>query len=158
VADRGLTAARVRTAHRDDLPRLLELLSELRERATPGVAWEQAEPEAAAGAWDEILADPRRAFLVAEIDGAVVGAADLIVAPNLTHGAKPLAFVENVVVTSAHRGGGIGRALMAEAEARARDAGCYKVQLLSNELREAAHRFYESLGYRASARGYRRYL
>jgi GNAT superfamily N-acetyltransferase len=158
LADRGLIAVSIRPARPEDLPRLLELLAELRELATPGVPWERAAPEAAAGAWDEILADPRRTFLVAERDDEVVGTADLVVVANLTHDAAPLAFVENVVVASAQRGQGIGRALMAEAEDLALEAGCYKVQLLSNELREDAHRFYESLGYRASARGYRKYF
>jgi GNAT superfamily N-acetyltransferase len=158
VADRGLTALRIRTARPGDLTRLLALLSELRERATAGVVWEQAAREEAEGAWNEILTDPRRTFLVAELGGEIVGTADMVVVPNLTHRARPLAFVENVVVTSARRGDGIGRALMVEVEARARDAGCYKLQLLSNELREDAHRFYESLGFRASARGYRRYF
>ncbi len=41
---------------------------------------------------------------------------------------------------------------------RAREAGCYKVQLASTDTRSAAHRFYESQGFSASAVGLRRYL
>jgi len=158
VADGGLTALAVRPARADELSRVLDLLSELRERATAGVPWDRAAHGQEEETWRAILGDERRSFLVAELGEDVVGAADLIVVPNLTHGGKPLAFVENVVVTAAYRSTGIGRALMAEVEACARAAGCYKIQLLSNELREDAHRFYESLGYRASARGYRKYL
>lgn len=159
MARAGLTGLRIRTARAEDLPALVELLAQLRERATPGVTWERAPESAVAGTFAEILGDERRAFLVAESeDGAVVGTADLVVVPNLTHAARPIAYVENVVVDRDHRNRGIGAALMAGCEARAREAGAYKLQLLSNADRTEAHRFYESLGYKQSARGYRRYL
>ena len=159
MADPGLSAARIRTARADDLPQLLDLLEQLRERATPDVAWERADDAHAARVLAEILTDDRRVFLVAEEPGgAVVGTADLVLVPNLTHAARPIAYVENVVVDREHRNRGIGAALMAECEARAREAGAYKLQLLSNADRTDAHRFYEDLGYVQSARGYRRYL
>jgi ribosomal protein S18 acetylase RimI-like enzyme len=159
VARAGLTGLRIRTARPDDLSVLLNLLEQLRERATPGVEWERATETKATATFAEILADARRAFIVAENeDGAVVGTADLIVVANLTHAARPIAYVENVVVDRDHRNRGIGAALMAECESRAHEAGAYKLQLLSNADRIDAHRFYESLGYKESARGYRRYL
>jgi GNAT superfamily N-acetyltransferase len=61
-----------------------------------------------------------------------------------------------VVVRPAARG--IGRALMRGALDIADSAGCYKVQLLSNDGRSDAHAFYASLGFRPSATGFRRYL
>ena len=159
MARAGLTGLRIRTARADDLPALLDLLEQLRECATPGVPWERAPETEVAATFVEILGDERRVFLVAEDDdGEVVGTADLVVVPNLTHAARPLAYVENVVVDREHRGRGIGASLMAECEARAREAGAYKLQLLSNADRTDAHRFYEDLGFEQSARGYRRYL
>lgn len=47
---------------------------------------------------------------------------------------------------------------MDEAVARARSAGCYKVQLLSNRLRTEAHEFYRNLGFDMSAEAFRLYL
>ena len=149
----------IRDARPDDLPRLLDLLEELRENATPGVPWDRATDERTAEVWREILADPRRRFLIAQDDDdLIVGTADMIVVPNLTHAARPVAFVENVVVTHERRGNGIGRELMEEVLRSAQDAGCYKVQFLSNKSRTRAHSFYERLGFTPSSEGFRRYL
>lgn len=158
MADDPLTPAAIRAARSEDLPALLDLLPQLRQGATPGVTWEPANLDTAAEVWGQILSDPRRAFLVAELDGRVVGTADLVIVPNLTHAARSIAYVENVLVDTELRGRGIGRALMAACETRAVEAGCYKLQLLSNRYRDGAHRFYGSLGYEEAARGFRRYL
>jgi GNAT superfamily N-acetyltransferase len=148
----------VRSAAPHDLERLLELLDELRAGATPGIPWTRPSDERAAAVLDAILDEPGRSLLIAELEGELVGALDLTVHPNLTHGASPVAWIENVVVDATHRRRGIGSALMQEGIDRADAAGCYKVQLLSNDGRAPAHAFYASIGFRASATGFRRYL
>lgn len=107
---------------------------------------------------DAALFDPRRTLLVATIDDEVVGTADLVIVSNLTHGGRPWAVVENVVVEEARRQQGIGRALLDEIGALTEAAGCYMVQLLSLDHRREAHAFYASVGYAPVARGFRRYL
>jgi GNAT superfamily N-acetyltransferase len=57
------------------------------------------------------------------------------------------ALVEAVRVRSDLRSRGIGEALMAHAEQRARAAGCGLIQLTTDRQRLAAHRFYERIGY-----------
>jgi hypothetical protein len=42
--------------------------------------------------------------------------------------------------------------------AEPREAGSYKLQLLSNKHRIDAHAFYESVGFAASAEGFRLYF
>ena len=54
-----------------------------------------------------------------------------------------------------HRGAGVGRRAPADAIARARGLGCYRVQLTSNVGRGDAHRFYERLGFTPSHLGFK---
>ena len=142
----------VRPATEQDLPRILELYQEL-------VGEQYAlSPDETQPVFAEITALPGHELLVAEENGAVVGTVVVLVVPNLSHGARPWAIVENMVVDGRYHRRGIGRLLMEYAIACARQAGCYKVQLLSNKKRRQAHRFYRSLGFEASAHGFRCYL
>ena len=142
----------VRPATEQDLPRILELYQDLtgeRHALSP------AETRLVLA---QITAMPGHELLVTEENGAVVGTMVLLVVPNLSHGARPWAVVENMVVEGKYHRRGVGRLLMEYAIARARQAGCYKVQLLSNKKRRQAHKFYRSLGFEASAHGFRLYL
>ena len=65
----------------------------------------------------------------------------------LAHQGMPSAIVEDVVVDMDCQSQGVGRAMMAHAMSLAREAGCYKLVLSSNQKRERAHAFYESLGF-----------
>lgn len=89
-----------------------------------------------------------RLFVACEAsDGTVVGSYALLVMHNLAHCGTPSAIAEDVVVAPDRQGRGIGRQLMAHALLQARAAGCYKLALSSNAKRQAAHAFYESLGF-----------
>lgn len=87
-----------------------------------------------------------RLFVACDAD-AVVGTFALLVMHNLGHQGTPSAIVEDVVVRETNQSQGIGRFMMQEAMALARDAGCYKLVLSSNQKRTHAHAFYESLGF-----------
>jgi ribosomal protein S18 acetylase RimI-like enzyme len=63
------------------------------------------------------------------------------------HGADA-AELRRMAVEKAHRAKGIGRELLATAEAFCRDHGCRTVVLSTSELQTAAARLYESSGYR----------
>ena len=79
--------------------------------------------------------------------GQVVGTYALLVMHNLAHQGTPSAIVEDVVVSAERQSQGIGQQMMQHAQEQARLAGCYKLVLSSNQKRERAHAFYESLGF-----------
>lgn len=90
---------------------------------------------------------PSYRLYVAERDGAIVGTFALLIMDNLAHRGAPSGVVEDVVVDEHHRGSGIGRRMMEFARSRCREAGCYKMALSSNLERDAAHAFYDMLGF-----------
>jgi ribosomal protein S18 acetylase RimI-like enzyme len=98
---------------------------------------------------------PDYSLYVACAEGLVVGVYALLIMDNLAHLGAPSGVVEDVAVAPAHQGLGVGRAMMAHALERCRDAGCYKLSLSSNLRREDAHRFYESLGFERHGYSYR---
>lgn len=144
----------IREARPQDLAGLLALYGELADRRGS----EPGEVEPSRPAMEAILADPNRHLLVAEREGELLGTVDLLVVANLTHGARPWAIVENVVVASRARRQGIARALMERALELAAAAGCYKAQLLSGRNRAEAHELYRAMGMEAVAEGFKVYL
>jgi GNAT superfamily N-acetyltransferase len=90
---------------------------------------------------------PNYRLFVACLDEVVIGTYALLIMQNLGHQGTPSAIVEDVVVRETHQSQGLGRDMMQHAMALARQAGCYKLMLSSNQKRERAHAFYESLGF-----------
>jgi GNAT superfamily N-acetyltransferase len=97
----------------------------------------------------------RGGVLVAEMAGQVIGVCQLIVFRHFQSQGSLCAEIESVHVHPDQRGKGIGHILMEAAIDRAREQGCYRVQLTSNLARADAHRFYEALGFSPSHRGYK---
>ncbi|OGO24267.1 MAG: hypothetical protein A2144_06150 [Chloroflexi bacterium RBG_16_50_9] len=148
--------AMVRPAIEKDIPRILELYRQLsfnpEEHQSPSL------DDCRRGVFQEMNALPGYELLVAEEDGIVVGTTVLAILPGFAHGTSPFAVVEYVVVGEKHRHQGIGKLLMDYAIARAKEAGCYKIMLTSDKRRKQAHEFYRTLGFEASAHGFRLYL
>lgn len=88
---------------------------------------------------------PGNRLLVARVDGEIVGTLTLVAFPIPT-GLR--AWIEDVVVDEAGRGGGVGAATQA-AIRLAHAAGARTVELTSRPAREAANRLYERLGFKA---------
>jgi GNAT superfamily N-acetyltransferase len=80
----------------------------------------------------------------------VIGTLHLIFLPSISYQGGTRAQVESVRVAKRLRGQGIGAEMMEWAIKRARQRGCHLMQLTSHKSREAAHRFYERLGFTKS--------
>lgn len=148
-----------RTATKDDLPAVVALLSddELAEnRETPvsaaGVGAEYAR------AFDAMEAERDNHMLLAEKDGKIVAALQLVFVPGLSRRGATRAIVESVRVSSDMRGQNVGTAIMKEAIRRAREAGSTLVQLTSDTRRTRAHLFYRRLGFNQSHFGFKKDL
>lgn len=77
---------------------------------------------------------------LAYIGGTLAAIIEVIVHPDHL-------FVENVAVAPGHQGRGLGRMLMAHAEARARDLGLPQLRLLTGQVMEGNIRLYQSIGF-----------
>jgi GNAT superfamily N-acetyltransferase len=98
--------------------------------------------------WDRMrAAAPGSRVFIFSLGGLPVGTYTLFILPLLAHGGAPEALVEDVAVHPEAQGQGIGRRMMEHARQLAREAGCYKLALSSNQRRTQAHAFYERLGF-----------
>jgi N-acetylglutamate synthase-like GNAT family acetyltransferase len=143
---------KIRKASEQDIPRIVELYEELTEEKII------VSPESLKHVFMQIESMPGHWLLVADEDGLVIGTVLLQIVPHLSHNAHPWGIVENMVVDSRYRRRGIGWILIDRIKEICREAGCYKIQLLSHKKRLEAHRFYHSLGFEDSALGFRLYI
>ena len=145
---------RFRKAVRADVPAVVALLSD----DALGAAREGADLAAYAAAFDAMAAEAGNALIVGEDNGRIVATYQLTFISGLSLRASRRAQVESVRVAADLRGQGIGAAMFADAEARARAAGCRLMQLTMNAARRDARRFYEGLGFTPSHIGFKRDL
>ncbi|MET0334814.1 MAG: GNAT family N-acetyltransferase [Rhizobacter sp.] len=133
----------VRDATRNDLRTLVDLYT------AAGLDTRGACNEAdMRGLWDRMKASaPGVRVFIFTLAGLPVGTYTLFILPLLAHNGAPEAIVEDVAVHPEAQGQGIGRHMMEHARTLAREAGCYKLALSSNQKRVEAHAFYERLGF-----------
>jgi len=154
----GRQMAKIRLATEEDIPHILDLYRELAIRLSRvEMSWSPS-PDDCRRVFAEICADPRHELLVAEYQGQVVGTVVLLVVPNLSHSATPWALVENLIVAQKYRRRGFGKLLLEYVIARAKEKGCHRIELCSDKRRKEAHRLYRSVGFEASAYGFRIYF
>lgn len=97
---------------------------------------------------------PRTVILVAVDDGTIVGSLTLELSRRVNPDDDPLeahrAHIRMLGVAPDHQGRGIGKALMHDAEARARAAGKTEMTLHTTEQMATARAMYAGLGYERS--------
>jgi GNAT superfamily N-acetyltransferase len=141
-----------REARRTDVPAIVALLAD----DPLGAGRETVGEDVDAAYWrafEVIDADERNALVVADHDGEVVGTMQLTFIPGLSRRGAERAQLEGVRVRADQRGAGLGRRMIEWAIDQARERGCALVQLNTDKSRTEAHRFYASLGFRASHEG-----
>ena len=131
----------LREAQEADLSGLLALYAQLGDNPIP------QNSENLLSLWREILAYPGHHIVIAEVEGQLAASCVLQIIPNLTHGQRPYALVENVVTDAAFRRQGLASSCLNWAREKARTAGCYKLMLLTGSKGEGTLHFYEKAGY-----------
>lgn len=138
-----MTTVVIRECEAKDLAGLLALYGELRPQDP--VLGEQAAREGLAALLDQ----PHTRIMVALVDDQLASSCQLGIIPTLTNGGRPFGIIEHVITGAAFRRQGLSHRLLERTLALAWELGCYKVMLLSGEGRDAAHRLYEGLGFKA---------
>jgi GNAT superfamily N-acetyltransferase len=135
----------VAPARRDD-PAVLALYAPFARESGAGLPETVAETEAEAAAGPPPdLVPPAGAMLLIRVDGepAAIG--------GVRHLDTAVAEVKSMYVSPAHRGLGLGRRILEELQALAREAGCRAVRLDTNGFLAAAVELYRAAGYREVA-------
>lgn len=143
-----------REASRDDVRRIIELLAD----DVLGRDRERGELAAYEAVFDVMAEDANNTVIVGVSGGVVVACYQLTIIPGLSLSAATRAQIEGVRVAAELRGSGIGKALVADAETRARKAGATLLQLTMNRTREDSRRFYVAQGFVPSHVGFKKPL
>lgn len=143
-----------RDASREEVPALVAMLTD----DPLGQGREGSDLAPYLAAYDEIVANPMHQLIVGVLQGRIVATCQLTILSGLSRQGAKRALVEAVRVAGDLRSQGIGAALMAECEARARAAGAGVLQLTTDKTRLRAHAFYDRLGFSASHIGYKKPL
>ena len=111
---------KIRRATREDVPAVVALLAD----DPLGAAREGAGMEAYLAAFEEIAANPMHQLLVGEEDGRIVATLQLTILAGLSRAARGVPWSRRSAWRPTGAARGWAKVLMAEAEDRARAAGC----------------------------------
>ena len=132
----------IREAMEEDIPVVLDLYS------AAGIGGgDNFNPAEGRLHFAELRRYPSLRVFIALINQTIIGTYELLIMDNMAKRGRRSGVVEDVAVHPEHQGQGVGRAMMEHALEQCRLANCYKITLSSNLNREAAHRFYDSLGF-----------
>ena len=143
-----------RPAHREEVPAVVALLAD----DMLGRTREGTDMQPYLAAFDAMQAQGGNLLVVGLLNDRIVACYQIVFIPGVSAAGVCRAQIEGVRVASDMRGRGIGAQLIADAETRARAAGCVQMQLTTNQSRLDAHRFYDRLGFTPSHIGYKKTL
>lgn len=133
----------IRKAKEHDLAQILELYSYLFSNE------DYSERNHFTKKWNEMINFNGLSCFVILEKKQIVSSCMISITPNLSRNQKSYALIENVITHPDYRRQGFGRAVIEHAIKYAIENNCYKIMLLStaSEDRQAAHQFYEELGF-----------
>lgn len=132
---------RIRQAREDDIEALLALYTHLHNNPMPCV------DARLYSLWSRIMSYENHHIIVGVIDGIIVSSCVVVIVPNLTHGQRPYALVENVVTDARYRKKGFGTAMLRHAKQIAAEQNCYKIMLMTGSKEDGTLSFYRKAGY-----------
>lgn len=133
----------IREVRIDEYQQLMELYLHLHETEIPPA-------ELTKDLWERLVNDPDYHLIVAEEDGRLVSTVTCVIIPNLTHGPRPYAWVENVVTHPDYRGRHLATACLDFAKDIALRENCYRLVLMTGSKLPSTLRYYEQAGYNRS--------
>lgn len=131
----------IREVQKNDLKGLLTLYMQLHNNPMP------AFDASLHGLWEQILQDKNHHIIVGLMDGKIISSCVMIIVPNLTHGQRPYALIENVITDGNCRKKGYATAVLNYAKEIAQSENCYKIMLMTGSKQESTLKFYEQAGY-----------
>jgi len=141
-----LNQVRIRRATTADITRLVELLTHLFAQEA------DFEPDAERQkcGLSLILEQPELGHIYCAVAAdRIVGMVSTLFTVSTAAGAR-VAWLEDMVVDPDRRGSGIGELLLREAISGARNSGCARITLLTDETNAGAMRFYARVGFARS--------
>ena len=154
---KGAAALTFRRATRDDLPFIIGLYA-ADEAGGHGDSWNEINRPIYEAAFAALQSQPRDALMVIEADGEKVGTFLLTILPGLTGRGATHVQLRSVQIRSQDRSRGIGAHMLAYVEEFAHSHNATSIDLMSNNARLNAHRFYERHGYIKSHAGFKKKL
>ena len=130
-----------REAQSNELNEILQLYLDLHETKVPENSLHLRDT------WEQIMYDENHHLIVCEVGGKLVSSCVCVIIPNLTHGQRPYALIENVITDEAFRKRGLATACLNYAREIAVRENCYKMMLLTGSKEESTLKFYEQAGY-----------
>ena len=134
----------IREITENDLDGLLKLYTQLHGNPFPEKSDELNR------LWSEILSDRNHHIIVYEEKGEIVSSCVCVIVPNLTHGQRPYALIENVITDERYRKKGYATACLDFAKEIAKKESCYKIMLMTGSKEESTLNFYKKAGYNSN--------
>ncbi|HVP36003.1 MAG TPA: GNAT family N-acetyltransferase [Terriglobales bacterium] len=127
-----------------DLPSIEPLLLELMEAVDDT---EGFEIEKAFQNFRVLINDPAHHILLAKDEDGVVGFVNFSVRKTILH-PGPSGLIDELVVSTSHRGKGIGKNLLQAAIEKCRKLGCCEVEVTTEKSNSRAREFYKKCGFK----------